>query len=144
MFVWFLLQFLLCEIWRGFFFLKGFVCLFGFCFSFYYAKFGEAVGGTTKGREGKKERKRETSFFQVQDMPLADPCRCCNEKVTAPEANPHMLRMSTRPLFAASLCTYLLNPYPNFYSCNLQFFFHFFIYLLSLLYIRIYNKDFVR
>jgi hypothetical protein len=51
------------------------VWLFGFCFNFYCMKFGEGGWGNNKGREGRQERKRETSFFQGQpDMLLADPC----------------------------------------------------------------------
>jgi hypothetical protein len=60
-----------------------------FCFNFYYVKFGE---------EGLGFLRLCLSFFQGQDMLLPDPCRCCNQKVAAPEANPHMLRMSTRAL----------------------------------------------
>ncbi len=68
--------------------------LFGFWLQFLLC-WGNKLKG---GKERKKERERETSFFQGQDMLLADPCRCCNQKVAGPEANPHMLRMSTRAL----------------------------------------------
>jgi hypothetical protein len=69
-------------------------------------------------------------------MLLADPCWCCNQKLAAPEANPanpHMLRMSTRPLCSIFYVPTYPKPYPNYVTYILLFYYFIYLFIYNIL-----------
>ncbi len=76
MFVWFLLQFLLCEIWRGFNFFKGFVCL-AFASVSITRNLERRLGEQQKGGKERRKERGKRAFFK---------CRICRWLILADAA----------------------------------------------------------